>query len=750
MNEKGLSRRDLKILAIIAMVVDHTAWGFVDFMSPLGQIMHIFGRLTIPIMCFFIAEGYRHTSDLKNYISRMASFAIISILPFYVFFHEEYDFRQNIIFDLLLALLALYIVDHKTLPKGTKVIGIALLICISMVIGGWVVMPIVYVLVFYYGKDFKAKAKGFVITTIIMEVTLIITIILNQQYHFSKYNWTVPERLYLLGFILALIPLYFYNGQLGEKKTVFSQYFFYAFYPAHFLVLTAIKYLIGTPNAQTIYIMAHVVALFIAIILLGYVLTINPSRAQNAVACFLIFSIMYIFGFLLEITTSEVAGVYTATKLQFFSECLIFFFITYSMQELCHTRISPIIYAAEMITSIFIMYCTFTYEKNGLMYKALTINHNAGSFPRMQVVEYGIAFYIFVAYSAFVCLYCVGIGIKSARFANNLHKKRLRFLLYAMIVMWLPYLIKVLNMTNGYEIPALGIPFAALFVTISLVKYSYLDSISLDFGNALNKGNEGVIVVDTTHRILYFNQWVKSIFGDFRKYDDAYSIPRLKEIFVEKQKSIEMDGHTYEIRVEPLIEQNHITGQIMWVLDLTEHYNYLNQVEESANRDSLTGIYNRRWFEDTVNSILSEKKSGAFIMVDLDNFKQVNDRFGHNTGDAALVSLSTIMKNAEKSVKKYRVYSGRIGGDEFCMFIEGNADRNWLTEFGKKQINAFDQELIKINCEGVTSISLGIVEITDESYKSGSPSYEDLYVKADKALYVAKEHGKKTVEFYKE
>ena len=88
--EKGLTRAQLKYLAITAMVVDHTAWGFVEFMSPLGQIMHLFGRLTLPIMCFFVAEGYRHTSNLKKYILRMAVFALITIIPFYLFFNEEY------------------------------------------------------------------------------------------------------------------------------------------------------------------------------------------------------------------------------------------------------------------------------------------------------------------------------------------------------------------------------------------------------------------------------------------------------------------------------------------------------------------------------------------------------------------------------------------------------------------------------------------------------------------------------------
>ena len=97
---KTLDRTQLKLIAICAMVIDHVAWGFVEFMTPLGQIMHVLGRFTIPIMCYFVAEGFRKTSSVKGYVKRMACFAAIAMIPFYLFFGELYEYRQNIIFDL--------------------------------------------------------------------------------------------------------------------------------------------------------------------------------------------------------------------------------------------------------------------------------------------------------------------------------------------------------------------------------------------------------------------------------------------------------------------------------------------------------------------------------------------------------------------------------------------------------------------------------------------------------------------------
>ena len=79
---KTLDRTQLKLIAICAMVIDHVAWGFVEFWSPLGQVMHVIGRFTIPIMCFFVAEGYRKTSSVSGYLKTMACFAVVSMIPF--------------------------------------------------------------------------------------------------------------------------------------------------------------------------------------------------------------------------------------------------------------------------------------------------------------------------------------------------------------------------------------------------------------------------------------------------------------------------------------------------------------------------------------------------------------------------------------------------------------------------------------------------------------------------------------------
>ncbi len=88
---KRLNSNILKIIAIIAMTSDHLAWAIWQGFStnPAAVIMHLLGRLTCPIMCYFVAEGYYYTKNLKKYIGRMFLFAAISHFP-YVFCSFNY------------------------------------------------------------------------------------------------------------------------------------------------------------------------------------------------------------------------------------------------------------------------------------------------------------------------------------------------------------------------------------------------------------------------------------------------------------------------------------------------------------------------------------------------------------------------------------------------------------------------------------------------------------------------------------
>lgn len=726
---KGLDRTQLKFIAICAMVCDHVAWGFVEFMTPLGQVMHVIGRLTIPTMCFFVAEGFRHTSSVKGYIKRMAFFAVLTMLPFYLFFGELYEYRQNIIFDLLLGVILLATLENQKFRFGIKVLLGTFLFLTSALVGGWVIMPMLYILVFYYVKEFKNQAKWIVGLTVVLQVFLIVAVELNRVLHFSKYDWPWYDKLYLLGFVLPLLLLKHYNGQKG--KNIIGKYFFYFFYPAHFLVLTAIRAIVNGCTIYDIYVALHVIALLVCMVILVMVLCARPSRGQIGTVLLVVSGCIYTFGFLAEITAGNVEGFYTATLFQYFGECLLMVAFTMFVAEMCHKEIPAFIYALESLIGVLIMWMLFTTRENHIFYTAIGINEE-GPFPRLTL-EYGWGFGLFVLYLIVICVSCYVISFQTLRSAKGIERKRIICTVTAVVCPWIPNFIRATGLTGGYEVPCLGILGAVILVGMALIKYGYFDSIALAGENALSHGKEGIMVVDNRYRITYFNKGIQDVFGRLALRQNAYKNEMLKEILEGRVKTLELKDRIYEMRVEPLEEGGYIQGYMLWVLDITEHHKLLVKISDLAHKDSLTGIWNRAYFITLLEEYLAKGGGGSLFMMDLQHFRQINDRFGHQTGDDILIKFGEVLLTQGEEV-----ISCRIGGDEFCMFYKEAIDVKELETMAEKLLAEFKEKTVGERYGEIISISIGIARILENSDRK----FEQLYSNADKALYVAKNRSK--------
>lgn len=726
---KGLNRTHLKFIAICAMVCDHVAWGFVEFWSPLGQLMHVIGRLTIPIMCFFVAEGFRHTSSRKGYIMRMALFAVVAMLPFYLFFGELYDYRQNIIFDLLLGLLLLAVLENHKFKLWQKILLGAVLFGVSMVIGGWVIMPMLYILVFYYAKGFKKQAAWVCGLTIFLEVFLIVAVELNRIWHFSKYDWPWYDKLYFLGFMIPLLLLRHYNGEKG--KDIIGKYFFYLFYPAHFLVLAGIRAVLDGVSVYQIYVGFHVFALVACLGVLLLVICAKPSRGQTATLLLAASGCIYTFGFLVEITSGNVGGFYAATLTQYLGECLLMVGFTMFVAEMCHREVPAFIYALEALCGIFIMWMLFTTRENKYFYTSIGINED-GPFPRL-VLEYGWGFTFFVCYMVVVCVSCLALCLIGIKKSIGAERKRMICMAAAIACPWMPNVIRSAGLTGGYEVPSLGIMGAMLLVGLALTKYGYFDSIALAGENALSHGQEGIMVIGNSHQISYFNKRMEEIFGKLALKQNAYKNETLADIFEGKIKTLEIDDRIYEMRVEPLREGGYVQGQMLWVLDITEHHRMLARISDMAHQDSLTGIFNRKHFVSVLEEYLAQGGSGSLFMMDLNNFRQINDRYGHLTGDDILVQFGEVLKGqGEETI------ACRVGGDEFCLFYKEAIDAKELELLAGKILDDFRQKTKDEKYADLIDVTIGIARILEASERD----FERLYSNADKALYVAKNRSK--------
>lgn len=729
----SLNRTQLKLIAIISMVIDHVAWGFLDFYSPLGQFMHVLGRFTIPIMCFFVAEGFRKTHDLKQYIYRMASAAVFTIIPFYLFFGHEYGYRQNIIFDYLLGLLMLTILEKTSWNRALKILAVAALFGVSVTVGGWIITPSLFILVFYYGRDRRQKIIWFIICNVVTVASIETAIILNSRFHFMDYEWTWWSMLYLLGFMLALPVLSLYNGEKGSDRP--GSKFFYIFYPAHFIVLWAIQKLtVGYESVYGLYLGMHILVIVVIVIMLEGVLRSQASRGQNAVAIFLVSGAVYVCGFTLEILASTADGYYLACVVQYFGEYIMLISILLFISESCRVSTPRFVYLLHIVAALGLMYALVTTRETGFFYSYIGVNeeHVIG---RPELVH-STGFMLSMAFMLIMCLEIVICAIHVFIHGSRIEKRRMQFILCAMISCWMPYLVTMTGVTGGFEIPAVGMLAAGGFMYVCLFRYGALDSVALASENALEKAREGIIVLDDRYRVSFHNRIVDDIIGGLDHNTDVRNHEVVGRILDGEIDQIVVSDRVYEVTPEQLKTGKLTQGTMIWFLDVTEHMENLKNMQELAHHDSLTGLYNRGYFKEIVDVDVRDGRRGCFLMMDMDNFKLVNDHYGHQRGDSVLINLASILKEYPDD----EMYACRVGGDEFCAYIRDNTDKEYITSVIDNIMNRFNRTFRSeddIRC----TISIGAV-INDDA--GALMDCSTMYSHADRKLYEAKESGKNT------
>lgn len=164
----------------------------------------------------------------------------------------------------------------------------------------------------------------------------------------------------------------------------------------------------------------------------------------------------------------------------------------------------------------------------------------------------------------------------------------------------------------------------------------------------------------------------------------------------------------------------------------------LHIVTNHANRDFLTGLYNRRYFLTNMDNYIQEKdvlEKYAVAMIDIDYFKQVNDTFGHANGDKAIIHLSEILT----STTSYNDLVARVGGEEFCVVLK-NVDRPNAKNILERLRKDVESTILysEKNEQIKFTISLGMAMSSDEDL-------EEIIAQADMALYRAKHEGRNKI-----
>ena len=246
-NRLQITSTALHILAMALMLCDHL-WGTV---ISGNEWLTCIGRLTFPIFAFMIVEGYFHTKSLKKYVLRLLIFAVISEIPFNLAIGSRlfYPMHQNVLWSFLISIGLIYLNELVKKIKRNKLrIIIGIIVGASSVLVGALVGFITFVdynaagiltvLAFYF---FRGRKWWCYIGQFACLWYINLEILGGLEYVFPLFGreFSIAQQSFAL---LALIPIWLYRGKQGYHSK-WLQYFYYAFYPAHLLILGIIKLL---------------------------------------------------------------------------------------------------------------------------------------------------------------------------------------------------------------------------------------------------------------------------------------------------------------------------------------------------------------------------------------------------------------------------------------------------------------------------------------------------------------------------
>jgi|GEM_PF-215810 len=203
----------------------------------------------------------------------------------------------------------------------------------------------------------------------------------------------------------------------------------------------------------------------------------------------------------------------------------------------------------------------------------------------------------------------------------------------------------------------------------------------------------------------------------------------------------------FEVLISNLLDNSSVTGIVLTMRDVTQRRALEKQLTHQAFHDTLTGLPNRALFQDRVEHALAQAvRRGttlALAMLDLDDFKVVNDLRGHGAGDAMLREV------ARRLITTLRTSTtiARLGGDEFAVLVEDLDDTSRAANLTERILEPFRAPFVLDGEDLLTSASVGVVL---SGGREAALDYTELLRCADLALYAAKERGKGRVEVYRD
>ena len=379
-------------------------------------------------------------------------------------------------------------------------------------------------------------------------------------------------------------------------------------------------------------------------------------------------------------------------------------------------------------------------------------------FPETQS-EHGFYFWVYAAGIYLLILASVLIYINYYR-TVPVYFRRQSILL--VLGTFLPLGIRILEDFVGWDpFPKvdniiLFLLISALFYAVALFRFSALEIVPIAHSSVVQNINSGIIVLDALGRVVELNPFVQKLLGaESRTFigkplneilNDGPKInysPHML-IQVEEEVSFVRNGASeyFIVQIAPIRdERKNLIGHVISLVDITERKYAEMELERLARTDMLTAITNRRHFFELAESqfALAQRYDHqlAIMMLDVDHFKSINDRYGHLAGDSVLQSVA---QKCQSHMRNTDIFA-RYGGEEFIGLLPEQTEAG-AVELAERIRRMLEQAEVKYEAQSLkVTASFGLALIQKES----GLTLEQMIDRADQALYQSKRAGRNCI-----
>lgn len=462
----------------------------------------------------------------------------------------------------------------------------------------------------------------------------------------------------------------------------------------------------------------------------------------------------YAFGYAFEIMNGDPSWTFLWLRVEylglaFIPSCWLWLALEYTGKG---KHVKPSFLMLIFGVSALTLAAILTNNAHNLFYSFIGIN-NSGPFPTADLGK-GVLYTTHSAWLSFCLVISAVIYIMHYFSTATIFKNQALIMVFGGIGAALDYFVYLFGFIPwGLDTGPIIVTINGFIFAFGIFQNGLLDVSPVARDKVFESMKEGVIVTDLSDSVVDFNPAAGNVFSSLTREWIGKNIwqilPQLKSYANNRKakpyKIQNSDGiEYYEIRRVPvMVKLDKQIGTAWYMRQITEQHRLLEKLKNYAEKDALTGIWNRRkWLEMAKREIARAKRykrSSAFMLLDIDHFKVINDTMGHETGDKV---LKCITKTILDEIRECDIF-GRVGGEEFAIILpETNYEKASIVS--KRLLKAISNNKIDYGSKKHTvTISIGIVVCENGSI----PSLEELLRRADNALYDAKKSGRNRVCF---